>query len=102
MIAICPHVGQMMPVAANTRVLVSGQPVLTLGDVFLIAGCPFPAPATPPSPCIKVQWISSATRVSVNGQPVILQESTGLCLNVSQAPQGPLNVTQTQVRVKGL
>ena len=100
-IVICPHGGQVLPVTTNTRVLVSGQPVVTFSDTFTILGCVFPLPA-PPTPCIKVQWIVPASRVTVNGQPVILQNSVGLCMNPAQVPQGPPNVVQTQMKVTGV
>jgi len=39
--------------------------------------------------------------VRVGGQPVILQNSTGLCQSAEQIPQGPPNVVMTQMRVRG-
>jgi len=38
-------------------------------------------PPGKPQPCIRVQWLVPAARVLVNGQPVLLQTSTGLCLS---------------------
>jgi hypothetical protein len=72
-----------------------------MSDQYLIAGCAFATPAGP-HPCIKVQWLVPATRVTAGGQPVILQSSSGLCLAPDQAPQGPPTVTVTQVRVSGM
>lgn len=97
--AQCPHGGQVSVVSSNARVLVSGQPVATLGDTYLVAGCPFTTAR--PQPCVKVQWLVPAARVSVNGQPAILQTSTGLCQSAEQIPQGPPLVTATQTRVVG-
>ena len=97
--AICPHAGTVTTISSNTRVLVSGQPVATLADTYVVAGCPFQVPGPKPQPCVKVQWLVPATRVMVNGQPVILQTSTGLCLSVEQIPQGPPTVVATQPRV---
>lgn len=99
--ATCPHAGQVTVVPANTRVLASGQPVATMGDQFPIAGCPFTLPNGKPQPCVKVQWLVPATRVQVNGQPVILQASTGICQSAEQVPQGPPIVSTTQPRVVG-
>ncbi len=99
--AICPHGGQVSIISSNTRVLVSSQPVATLNDTYLVAGCAFTVPPGKPQPCIKVQWLVPATRVKVGGQPVILQASTGLCQSPEQIPQGPPNVLVTQLRVKG-
>ena len=101
-VTICPHGGQVATSATNARVLVSGQPVATLGDTFLVAGCPFTMPEGRPQPCIKVQWLGPATRVLINGWPAILQTSTGLCLSPEQIQQGPAIVTMTQLRVAGL
>ena len=99
--AICPHAGQVTIITKNTRVLVSGQPVATFADTFLIAGCAFTIPPGKPQPCVKVQWIMPATRVFVGGQPVILQSSTGLCQSAEQIPQGPPSILLTQLRVRG-
>lgn len=98
--AICPHAGQVMTISSNTRVLVSGQPVATLGDQFMVAACAFMA-GTKPQPCLKVQWLQPALRVTVMGQPAILQTSMGLCLSAEQIPQGPPTVIVTQLRASG-
>ena len=99
---MCPHGIPVTIVSSNTRVLVSGTPVATMADQYLIAGCPFQLPGPKPSPCLKVQWLTPATRVLINGQPAILNTSPGLCLSPEQAPQGPPVVTTTQVRVTGM
>jgi len=100
--AICPHGGQVTVIPTSPRVLVSGQPVATMADVCLVAGCAFTIPPGKPQPCVKVQWLVPATRVFVNGQPVILQTSTGLCQSAEQIPQGPPVVIVTQPRVTGM
>jgi hypothetical protein len=99
MTAICPHGAPVNPITTNARVLVSGQPVVTLADQYLVAGCPFTLPGPKPSPCLRVQWIVVALRVLVNGQPPVLQTSAGLCLSPEQAPQGPPTIVVTQPRV---
>lgn len=100
---LCPHAGQVSAITTNTRVKVGGQFVVTIGDTFTVAGCPFTLPTVPPKPqpCVKVQWIVPATRVRVGGQFVLLQESSGICQSIEQIPQGPPNVVMTQIRVKG-
>jgi uncharacterized Zn-binding protein involved in type VI secretion len=98
--AICPHAGQVSVISSNTRVLVSGQPVATMADTFLVAGCAFTV-GPKPQPCLKVQWLVPATRVMVNGQPAILQTSSGLCQSAEQILQGPPTVITTQPRVMG-
>lgn len=100
--ATCPHGGQVQTISSNTRVQVGGMPVATMGDVYVVAGCAFTVPPGKPQPCVKVQWITPATRVKVNGQPVILLTSTGLCQSAEQIPQGPPIVAATQTRVSGL
>ena len=99
--AVCPHGGPVSVVSTNARVFVSGQPVATLADQFLVAGCAFTVPPAKPQPCVKVQWLAPAVRVFVNGQPAVLQTSTGLCLSPEQIPQGPPIVAAVQPRVIG-
>jgi hypothetical protein len=98
--AICPHGGQVQTISSNTRVLLGGMPAATLADTYLVAGCVFTV-GTKPQPCVRVQWLVPAVRVTVMGQPVILQTSTGLCLSAEQIPQGPPSVLVTQPRVVG-
>src|SRR5947199_10825224 len=99
--AICPHGGQVTTISANTRVLVSGMPVAVLTDNSLAAGCAFTVPGPKPQPCVKVQWLVGAVRVMINGQPALLQTSTGLCQSAEQIPQGPPTIVTTQTRVVG-
>jgi hypothetical protein len=101
----CPHVGQVNATTKNRQVKVGGQFVVTIQDTFTIAGCPFQVPAgvtTKPQPCVKVQWIKSATRVRVKGKFVLLQDSQGICQSAEQIPQGPPSVKTVQIRVKGV
>lgn len=100
-VAICPHGGQISTISSNTRVMLGGQPAATLADTYPIAGCVFTVPPGKPQPCVMVRWLVPATRVMVNGSPVILQNSVGLCQSAEQIPGGPPNVVMTQVRVKG-
>src|SRR6266516_293471 len=97
--AICPHGGQVTTVPGSPRVMVSGMPVATMADAYLVAGCAFTVPPGKPQPCIKVQWIVPAMRVLVMGQPVIIQTSVGLCQSAEQIPQGPPSILSTQPRV---
>jgi hypothetical protein len=98
---LCPHAGSVSVVTSNTRVFVSNQPVASQGDNFIVAGCPFVV-GTKPQPCITARWIIPAARIRINGQPAILQASTGLCQSAEQIPQGPPTVVSTQTRVKGM
>ncbi len=90
----CAHGGQATPTAPNLRVLVSGQPIVTLTTPYVIAGCPFVPPGGN-GPCVTGQWIAGATRVLAGGAPVIVQVSSSVC-----APTGtPMLVAATQTRV---
>ncbi len=95
----CPHKGDASVVSSNTRVKVGGNAVATVNDQYTISQCLLSS-ANPPHPCLTIQWIVPAIRVRVNGQPVILKSSTGLCL-AGVIPQGPPTVVSTQTRVKG-
>src|ERR1051325_1329545 len=91
---ICSHAGQAQPTAPNPRVLVSGQPVVTLTAPYVIAGCPFVPPGGN-GPCVTAQWVVGAARVLAAGVPVLVQSGVAIC-----APTGtPLNVLVTQTRV---
>jgi hypothetical protein len=92
---ICPHAGMAVLTTSNTQALVQGAPVLLLSDLHPIVGCVF-APGGVPSPCIGIQWVTGALKCAVGGTPVLLQSSTGLCVNAFQAPQGTAIVVQTQ------
>ena len=93
----CSHGGQAQPTAPNPRVMVSAQPTVTMAAPYVVAGCSFPPPPTANGPCVSAQWITSATRVFSNGQPLLLLDSQAIC-----APTGtPLVIVQTQTRVTG-
>lgn len=94
---LCSHAGQAQPTVPNPRVRVSGQPIVTQPNPYVIAGCPFVPPAGN-GPCVTAQWITAATRVRAGGVPVLLQESQAIC-----APTGtPLIIIVTQMRVRGM
>ena len=91
---ICTHGGSAMPTAPNTRVLVSGQPTVTMAAPYSVAGCPFNVSGSP-SPCVTGQWVVAATRVTSGGQPLVLMDSQSIC-----APNGtPLRPVAAQTRV---
>ena len=93
---LCAHGGQAQPTAPNPRVTVGGQPTVTLAAPYFVAGCPFNVSGAP-SPCVTAQWVTAATRVTSNGQPLLLLDSQAIC-----APNGtPLIIAITQVRVTG-
>ena len=95
---LCSHGGQAQPTVVNPRVLVGGQPVVSLSAPYVVAGCTFPPPPAANGPCVTAQWVVAATRVMAAGQQVLLQDSQAIC-----APTGtPLMVTFVQTRVTGM
>ena len=90
---LCSHGGQATPSAPNARVLVSGQPVATMTAPYMVAGCPFVPPS--PGPCVTAQWIVAATRVTSNGQPLLVMSGQAICMPTG-APLLPI-VAQTRV-----
>lgn len=93
---LCAHGGTATPTAPNPRVLVGGQPTVVMSAPYVVAGCPFNVSGSP-VPCVTAQWTVAATRVTSNGQPVVLLDSQALC-----APNGtPLVPVASQTRVVG-
>ena len=93
----CVHGGQAQPTAPSARVSVLGQFVTTLPAPYAVAGCPFNVSGAP-SPCVTATWITSATRVTSLGQPLLLVDSQAMC-----APNGtPLLITATQTKVTAI
>jgi hypothetical protein len=93
---MCVHGGQAQPTVPNPRVLVNGQPTVTMAAPYVIAGCPFNISGGP-SPCVTAQWVTAAVRVTSNGQPLLLMDSQAIC-----APNGtPLLPVVAQPRVTG-
>ena len=94
---LCAHAGQAQPTAPNPRVLVGGQPTVTIAAPYVVAGCVFNVSGAP-SPCVTAQWVTAATRVFSNGQPLLLLDSQAIC-----APNGtPLLAVAAQPRVTGM
>ena len=92
---LCSHAGQAQATVPNPRVTVSGQPTVAMSSTYVIAGCVLPPPPNGNGPCVTAQFVSSATRVTSNGQPLLLFDSQATCV-----PTGtPLMIVQTQVRV---
>lgn len=94
---LCSHAGQAQPTVPNPRVLVSGQPTVTIASPYVVAGCALPPPPAGNGPCVTGQFITAATRVTSNGQPLLLLDSQAICV-----PSGtPLIIAATQTRVTG-
>jgi hypothetical protein len=86
----------------NLRAKGSSGAIATGADTFIILGCPFHIPATPPipSPCLTVRWLITDMRVKANGSFTLSRSSQGLCMNAQQVPQGPVIIVNTQVQFK--
>jgi hypothetical protein len=94
----CLHAGPAQPSAPNPRVTVMGMPTTTLAAGYTIAGCTLPAITSGAPPCASATWITTATRLTSNGQPLLLLDSQATCI-----PTGtPLLILATQTRVSGL
>ena len=94
----CSHAGQAQPTVPNPRVTVSGQPTVLITTPYVVAGCTLPPPPTANGPCVTAQFTTSATRVTSNGQPLLLLDSQAIC-----APTGtPLLIVATQTRATAI
>ncbi len=95
---LCSHGGQAQATAPNPRVSVSGQPTVTIAAPWLVAGCTLPPPTAANGPCISAQFVTAATRLTSNGQPLLLIDSQAIC-----APTGtPLLIVASQTRVTAM
>lgn len=91
---LCVHGGQAMAAVPNPRVTVSGAPASLISAQWTIAGCPGIPPSGIP-PCVSAQWLTGTTRVTSNGQPLVVVTGEATC-----APNGtPLVPVVTQLRV---
>lgn len=90
---MCVHGGQATATVPNPSVTLDGTPTCLLPDPWMVAGCPG-IPASVP-PCVTGQWMVGTTRVTSNGQPLLLQSGQGISVP-SGTPLLPL-VTQTRV-----
>lgn len=89
---MCTHAGVAQPAAPFPRVLVAGQPVVTLASPYVVAGCALTGSGAPP--CVTAQWLAGATRVLAGGAPVLTMLAQSLA-----APSGsPLLPLQAQPR----
>lgn len=74
---LCSHAGQATPVAPFPRVLVSGQPVVTLSSPYSVVGCALTGTSVPP--CVTGQFISGAVRVLAGGAPLATLMGSSVC-----------------------
>jgi hypothetical protein len=73
---LCAHAGQATPAAPFPRVLVGGQPVVTMATPYVIAGCALTGTTTPP--CMTGQWVVGAVRVMAGGTPLAIQTGSSV------------------------
>jgi hypothetical protein len=77
-VVTCSHAGPAQPLSPFPRVMVSGQPVVTIASPYAITGCALTGSPTPP--CVTGQWMIGAIRVLVGGTPVALMTGTSTCI----------------------
>ena len=75
---LCTHAGQATPVAPFPRVLLSGQPVVTMASPWAIVGCALTGSPVPP--CATGQVVMGAARVLAGGVPVATLASQSTCI----------------------
>jgi hypothetical protein len=91
-VVTCTHAGTAMPVAPFPRVLLSGQPAVTLASPYAIVGCALTGSAPP---CVTGQWLTGAVRVLAGGVPLATMAGTSTCV----APGTPMLPLSAQLRV---
>lgn len=95
---LCAHGGQATPTVPNPRVTLGGAPSVLVSSPYTVAGCAFPPPPTANGPCVSGTWQTGTTRVLSNGQPLLVQSSTSICV-----PTGtPMIVVAPQPRVSAI
>ena len=97
---MCPHGGSVSVITQNTQATAGGSPLIRASDTFVIAGCSLAGLPTP-SPCLQVQWIEFGLKVKAGGDYVLGEDSTGLCVSGTMAPQGTVLINFTQTQVSG-
>ncbi len=90
---LCSHAGQATPLAPFPRVLLSGQPAVTLTSPYAIAACALTGTGAPP--CVTGQWVLGATRVVAGGAPLVTMAGQSVCIPTG-TPMLPV-VLQTRV-----
>jgi hypothetical protein len=95
-VVFCAHGGNCTSVVGAPRLRILGQPVVTAGTPWIVAGCPMVGPNNVPLPCTTVNFVSFSVRVKTNGQPLLLQSSVG----IAQPTGAPVRVVTVQPRVQ--
>jgi hypothetical protein len=87
-VVMCSHAGPATPAAPLPRVLLSGQPVVTLSSPYVITGCALTGTVVPP--CVTGQWLVGAVRVLAGGVPVATVSGASTCIPTG-TPMLPLS-----------
>jgi hypothetical protein len=77
-VVTCTHAGPATPLTPFPRVLLSGQPLVTIASPYAITGCALTG--TPNPPCVTGQWLTGAVRVLAGGVPVATMMGTSTCI----------------------
>ncbi len=75
---MCSHAGSAQAVAPFPRVLLSGQPAVTIASPYAVVGCALTGTPTPP--CVTGQWLSGAVRVLAGGTPLATMTGASTCV----------------------
>ncbi|MFB6712924.1 hypothetical protein [Streptomyces sp. NPDC056358] len=96
----CPHGGRATATTgpSDRAVLIDGTPVATAAHGYAVVGCPHTVDGVP-EPCVAVRWAGTATGITIDGTPVLLDTSAAQCVTASFAPQGPPFVLPSQREV---
>jgi hypothetical protein len=92
-VVLCTHGGTATPAAPLPRVLLSGQPAVTIASPYVIAGCALTG--TPNPPCATGQWLTGAVRVLAGGVPLATLAGASVCI----VPGTPMLPVTAQPRV---
>ena len=77
---MCLHGGQAQPTVPLPRVKLGGASAIGQSTTYTVAGCAFTLPSGTPSPCVTASWTVTALRVKSGGIPLVLQDSTAVCV----------------------
>jgi len=98
----CVHQAPALLTASQAAVSVLGAPVLTASAQIGVVGCLF-APGGVAQPCTQIRWTGVATKVMVQGKPLLLMPppgtgpGPGVCLG--PAPQGTADMKSVPMKV---
>ena len=77
-VVTCTHAGPATPLTPFPRVLLSGQPLVTIASPYAVTGCALTG--TPNPPCVTGQWLTGAVRVLAGGVPVATMVGSSTCI----------------------